>query len=30
MFDAFLTGSNYMLSLGPVAFAEAFGRLFGS
>lgn len=29
MIDAMFTGSNYMLSLGPVAFLEAFGRIFG-
>ena len=30
MVDAMLTGSGYMFSLGPVAFLEAFGRMFGS
>lgn len=30
MVDAMLTGSSYMFSLGPVAFLEAFGRVFGS
>jgi len=28
--DAMFTGSSYMFSLGPVAFLEAFGRIFGS
>ncbi len=30
LFDAILTAGSYMFSLGPVAFLEAFGRIFGS
>lgn len=30
MLDAVLTAGSYMFSLGPVAFLEAFGRIFGS